>query len=69
MRSTYWTVQHGLPLVATFLNVALQRARIKRLQQLKAAQKLIGHCHHGTPIIELSAVLSKCQQKNTGNWG
>lgn len=57
MRSTYWTVQHVLPLVATFLDVALQRARIKRLQQLKAAQKLIGYRHYRAPIVELSTIL------------
>ena len=58
---TYRTVQHILPLVSTFFDVALQSARVERLQKLEAAQQLAGHGHDRSPIIELAAVLHKHQ--------
>lgn len=35
---TYRTIQHAVSLVATFLDVALQCARIEGLQKLKATK-------------------------------
>lgn len=55
---TYRTVEHLLPLVAPLLNVALERARVERLEQLKAAQQLRRHRHDGAPVVKLAAVLS-----------
>lgn len=54
---THRTIQHILPLVSTFLDVALQSARVERLQKFETAQQLARHGHDRSPVIELAAVL------------
>lgn len=52
-------VEHALPLAAAFLNVALERARVERFQELEGAEQFSGDAHHGAPIIEFAAILSR----------
>ena len=56
-RITYWTIQHAVPLVATLLDVTLQRARVEGLKEFEAAEQLSRHGHHSTPVIKFTAVL------------
>ena len=55
--ATYRTVEHVLSRVASSLDVVFQGARVKRLEQLEAAQKVAGNRHHGTPVVEFSTIL------------
>ena len=53
----YRTVDHGGTLVAALLDVALQRAGIKWLEQFERAEQFARNTHDSTPIVELAAVL------------
>jgi hypothetical protein len=55
--TTYRAVQHILTSISAPLDVALQRTRIQRLQQLEAAQQIAGDRHYRSPVIELTTVL------------
>ena len=56
---TYRAVHHLLPLGAALLDVALERARVERLEQLEAAQQLVADAHDGAPVVELAAVVGR----------
>ena len=56
-RKAHWTVEHAVPLVATLLDMALQRTGIEWLEQFEAAEKFAGYRHDSTPIVEFSAIL------------
>jgi hypothetical protein len=36
----YWAVKHLLPLVSSFLNVALKSIRVQRFEKLETAEQL-----------------------------
>lgn len=48
-----------LSLVAALLNMALKCARVKWLEQLKAAQQFCVDGHDSTPVVEFATVLKK----------
>lgn len=56
---TYWAVQHAIPLVSTFLDMALQRTGVQRLQQFETAEKICRDRHDCAPVVKLAAILGE----------
>jgi hypothetical protein len=50
-------VEHALPLASAFLNMALECARVERLQELEGAEQFSRDAHDGAPVIEFAAIL------------
>lgn len=58
-RNTYRAVENTVSLVSTFLDMAFKSARIKRLEELKAAEQLARNGHDCPPVVEFSAILDR----------
>jgi hypothetical protein len=58
--ATYRTVEDMLALLVPLLDMTLEGAGVKWLQQLEATQELRRNRHDSSPIIKLAAVLLMC---------